>query len=207
MRSIWVLAFVVLLLFTAECFAQVVPAMPPPSPSPIAAIVAAVAPQPVKAPSIAVSPKAQTPVVVEVVKASPAPVVPAAPMAIDAGSGIQPVVVQDVDQAPPQWMQSALVMVKSLPIVGPAISKAIQWVSVLCAILTALSAFVLVVLKALNGIASAAQLAPLADAVKKFQTGPIFYWLRYASMFNAQKPVVAAPVASAPAPQDPVAAA
>lgn len=201
MRSIWLLVFVVLVLFTAECFAQVVPAVP--SPSPIALVTV----QPVSAPSIAVSPKAVIPVVVDVVKALPVPVVPAAPMAINLGSGIQPVVVADVDQAPPQWMQSALVMIKSLPVVGPIISKAIQWLAVICSILTALSAFVLVVLKSLNGIASAAQLEPLADAVKKFQTGPVYYWLRYASMFNAQKPVVAAPVASAPEPQDPVAAA
>lgn len=201
MRSIWLLVFVVLVLFTAECFAQVVPAVP--SPSPIALVTV----QPASAPSIAVSPKAVIPVVVDVVKALPVPVVPAAPMAINLGSGIQPVVVADVDQAPPQWMQSALVMIKSLPVVGPIISKAIQWLAVICSILTALSAFVLVVLKSLNGIASAAQLEPLADAVKKFQTGPIYYWLRYASMFNAQKPVVAAPVASAPEPQDPVAAA
>ena len=201
MKSIWIL-ILALSIFTAfECLAQVVPAVP--APSPIAAVIVPATPPPPPPQTVVVSPKAQTPVVVDVIKANPAPVVPEAPMALNTGSAIQPVVIQDVDQAPPQWMQSALVMVKSLPVVGPIVSKAIQWLAVITSILTALCGCILLILRALSGIASVSQLTVLSEAVVKFQNGPIMYYLKYASLFNAKKPEGAA-VASVPA--QPVAA-
>ena len=175
MRTLWTFLIAISILFTAEAFAQVVP-----SPTPSAT------------PSIAVSPKAQTPVIVDVVKASPAPVTPAAPMSLDSGSSVQPVVIQDVDMAPPTWMQNAFVTIKALPIVGPIVTKALQWLAVITSILTALCACVLLVLKSVAGIAAFSQLTELSDTITKFQNGKVMYWLRYASLFNAPKTVAVA---------------
>jgi hypothetical protein len=99
-----------------------------------------------------------------------------------------PVVVKDTSAAPPIWMQDVLVSIKKLPMVGPLVVKVLNWLGVLCSILTALAAFVMVVLKALTGVLNVAQLTELSAKVQAFQDGKILYWLKYLSMFNAQKP-------------------
>ena len=166
MRSGWILLMAFVLLSVLEAYSAVT-ATPAP---------------------IAVSASATVPVVVNMPSASPAPVVPKAPMSVDASTAVQPVVVKDVDMAPPTWMQDVLVSVKTLPIIGPMITKAVQWLAVICSILTALCAFILLVLKALAGVSTLGNIQSLADKVAAFQNSKIFYYLKYASMFNAQKP-------------------
>jgi hypothetical protein len=119
--------------------------------------------------------------------ASPVAVAPT-PAPVVALSLADPVVVKDTSAAPPVWMQDVLVSIKKLPMVGPIVVKVLNWLGVLCSVLTALAAFLMVVLKALSSVLSLAQLTDLSAKVQAFQDGKILYWLKYLSMFNAQKP-------------------
>jgi hypothetical protein len=99
--------------------------------------------------------------------------------------------------APPKWAQDLLVQAEKLPVVGPIISKALVYAGILVSVLTAIVAFLLTLLSAVSGIAGLSGLAAFASKIQAFKDGKIMYWLKYLSMFNAQKPVVAA--AGAPA--------
>lgn len=135
------------------------------------------------------------PVASPVAVASTAPVV--APVAAIPASQASPVVVKDDSAAPPTWMQDVLVSIKKLPMIGPIVVKALNWVGVLCSILTALAAFLMVALKALSSVMNLAQATDLAAKVQGFQDGKIMYYLKYLSMFNAQKPDASAPAEKA----------
>jgi hypothetical protein len=100
--------------------------------------------------------------------------------------------------APPQWAQDLIVSAGKLPVVGPVVTKGMVYLGIISSILTAGIAFLLSVLAALSGIASLANLTSFATKLTAFRDGKIMYWLKYLSMFNAQKPVPAQ-VASAPA--------
>lgn len=119
-----------------------------------------------------------------------APVAPpvVTPLVVDESAPV-PVTVKDESAAPPVWMQDAVVSVKKLPYIGPFVVKAAQAIAVLFSVLTALCAFLLVLLKALAGFSSLANLAKFADKVETFQNSKIMFYLKYLSAFNAQKPV------------------
>ena len=120
-----------------------------------------------------------------------APVAPAAPIA--QASQPDPVMVKDVSVAPPNWMQDVMVSIKSLPMVGPIAVKVLNWLGVLVSILTALSAFMMIAIQALSSVMNVAQLSDLASKIKGFQDGKLMYYLKYLSMFNAQKPAQVEP--------------
>lgn len=117
---------------------------------------------------------------------SPAPAQPV-PAASPAGSALA----ADPDIQPPSWVLGVLEAAKSLPVVGPIVTKVAIYLGVLCSILTALVCFLLTSLKAVSGVANIAGLAEFTTKLESFKTGPIMYWLKYFSMYNAQKPAVA----------------
>ena len=115
--------------------------------------------------------------------ASPAPIAASVPDTAPA-----PVMVKDINAAPPTWVQDLAVSIKSLPVVGPIVVKALNWIAVIVSILTALCAFLMVALKALSSIMNIASLTNFAASLQAFQDGKIMYYLKYFSAFNAQKP-------------------
>lgn len=95
--------------------------------------------------------------------------------------------VKDESFVPPEWLQNALMSVKSLPVVGPYLVILFQWLGVLVSILTGLFSFLWLVLKSLEGILGAAKLYDLANKIAMLQNSRIMYYLKAFSMFNAQK--------------------
>ena len=112
----------------------------------------------------------------------------AAPVADGMTLAPQANVVQDPVLVPPSWLQSAIIQLKSVPVVGPIVVKVLQWLAVISTILTALCAFLLASIRALIPVLNLAQLSAIADKVAAFQNGKVIYWLKYFSMMNAQKP-------------------
>lgn len=98
-----------------------------------------------------------------------------------------PLVVPDEIFVPPSWLQTVVLSVKSMPLVGPYVVMGLQWLGVLLSILTALCAFALAVLKALSTVLSAAQMAEIALKIKALEKSKVMYWLKYLSAFNAPK--------------------
>ena len=95
--------------------------------------------------------------------------------------------VKDESMVPPEWLQNAVISAKSLPVVGPVIVKSVQWLGVIVSILTALFAFLWVLLRSLQVVASSAKLAPLAEKLAQMENSKAMYYLKALSMFNAQK--------------------
>lgn len=93
--------------------------------------------------------------------------------------------------AAPQWAQDLLSAAANLPIIGPLVSNAMIYAGIASSILTAIVLFLLTVTSAISGVGSFAGLTSLTSAVQAFQSGPIMYWLKFFSMFNAQKPATA----------------
>lgn len=117
------------------------------------------------------------------------PVVASAPVAVSApaqsGSGILDPM--EPDYTPPAWLDTAIRMTISIPVVGPYIVVVMQWLGVIAAILTALCAFLLAMIKALSSVLSAAQLEKVAQFVASLEKSKLMYWLKRLSIFNAQK--------------------
>jgi hypothetical protein len=153
-----------LLTFATAAFAQT-PASPAPAPAAVASPLPAIAPLPATA----------TPVVV-----APSPIV--APAQVPVGD-----VAVAAPAAPPAWFQEVLTNAQSLPVVGPYIAKALVWLGIIAALLTALVAFLLAISASLKGVLNVAGLNNFATEVQAFQDGKIMYWIKYFSMFNAQK--------------------
>lgn len=89
---------------------------------------------------------------------------------------------------PPHWIQDVLLLVKSLPVVGPYVVEALKWVGVVTVILTSLTGAILASLKALQGALKLAKLDDLAAKLAAFEQSKFIFWLKYFSSFNA--PVV-----------------
>lgn len=90
--------------------------------------------------------------------------------------------------APPQWAQDLLVTAEGLPYVGPVIVKIITIVPLVCAILTAVVAFLISLLTMMIGIFNYAGFTSAVAFLTAFQNGKFMYYLKYFSMFNAKKP-------------------
>lgn len=99
--------------------------------------------------------------------------------------------------APPAWATELLSVISGLPIVGPILSKAMTYLGILGALMTALVAFLLAAASALKNVTAWAGLASLAAKVQAFQQSQIMYWLTTLSMFNAKVPPPAPTVADA----------
>lgn len=135
---------------------------------------------------------AQAPIAVDVVEKK-APVVAAQEVApIVAPAPLKSIdeiklTVKDEVLVPPEWLQNALISAKSLPVVGPFLVTAMQWLAMIASILTALFAFLWALLKSLESVASMAKLGPLAEKLAALQNSKLMYYLKAFSMFNAQK--------------------
>ena len=95
--------------------------------------------------------------------------------------------VKDEAFVPPSWLQDALLQAKSIPVVGPYIVKGMQWLGVIVSFLTGLFAFLWAVLRSIQGLASAAKLAGLAEKLVALENSKAMYYLKALSAFNAQK--------------------
>lgn len=100
---------------------------------------------------------------------------------------LEPTVPVAEPAAPPKWAQDILVAAENLPVVGPVVSKVLLYLSILSSILTTGIAFLLAILSGVSRLANLAGLAAFAAKVQLFRNGRIMYWLKFASMFNAQK--------------------
>ena len=87
---------------------------------------------------------------------------------------------------PPEWFESFLLMLKSLPTIGPVIVKASQWFGVLVTVTTSLT---VAVISLVNGAAAIANKLGKPEISKKIEekAAKIIYWLKYVSAFNAPK--------------------
>lgn len=90
-------------------------------------------------------------------------------------------------ETPPQWLVEALKLVYGLPTIGPILAKVMQWAGVLAVILTSLVAFLLGIVAILKPVANWAGLKNFAILLDEFKNSKIMYYLKYLSMFNAQK--------------------
>lgn len=134
---------------------------------------------------------AQTAVSVDVVSAPATAVVQEAP----AAPAVEPVktveqiqlTVKDEVFVPPTWLQDALLQAKNIPFIGPYVVMVFQWLGVVVTLLTGLFAFLWAALKSLQVVASAAQLAGLAEKLAMLENSKIMYYLKAFSAFNAQK--------------------
>lgn len=106
----------------------------------------------------------------------PAPVLPVIPP-------LDPIMV------PPDWLQSAILLIKNIPAVGPILVKIGQYAGVLATVLTSLSVAVIGILKSLQVVLNIAKAPELAAKIEAFEKGKILYWLKYLSMLNAEKKV------------------
>jgi len=95
--------------------------------------------------------------------------------------------VVDPKLLPPTWLEKAMNVAASVPIVGPYVLEAMKWLGVIASILTALVTALLGILLALQKVLSIAKLADLALKIQLFIDGPAMYWLKFFSMYNAKK--------------------
>lgn len=127
----------------------------------------------------------------KVVGPQPAPIAAEVAASVEVNKDVEPqippLMVQDEVLVPPAWLQTVIVSIKSMPLVGPYVVIGLQWLGVLLSILTALCAFALAVLKALSVVLNAAQMAELALKIKALEKSKVMYWLKYLSAFNAPK--------------------
>lgn len=91
--------------------------------------------------------------------------------------------------APPAWLQDVLLFLKSMPVVGPYLTEALKWLGVISAVLTTLTAALLSVIKVLTTVLTYAKLPEMAAKLEAFQNSKFIFWLKYFSMFNAQKAI------------------
>lgn len=95
--------------------------------------------------------------------------------------------VKDEAFVPPEWLQDALLQAKNIPFIGPYLVKIMQWLGVIVSIITGLFAFLWAALRSLQVVASAAQLAGLAEKLAAAENSKVMYYLKALSAFNAQK--------------------
>lgn len=90
--------------------------------------------------------------------------------------------------APPQWAQDLVTFVESLPMVGPIVAKVLVYLGILVSIMTVIVTMLTGILGTLSGISNYAGFTAIVAALTAFQNGPIMYWLKFFSAFNAKKP-------------------
>jgi hypothetical protein len=90
--------------------------------------------------------------------------------------------------APPQWAQDLITTAEKLPLVGPYVAKALLYLGILSAILTSLTACIMGILSILMGVSNAARLTNVSTFLANFRDGKFMYWIKFFSLFNAQKP-------------------
>ena len=129
------------------------------------------------------APEAAQPLPAAPVVAAPAVAMP--PLTAVEKAELPQLEVKDESLVPPTWLQDVIVAVKGFPVVGPYLVMLLQWLGVLSAILTALCAFLLISVKAVNNVLNLMKLTEFAAKIAAFEKGKVMYWLKYLSMFNA----------------------
>jgi hypothetical protein len=91
-----------------------------------------------------------------------------------------------MDFMPPEWLVFVLNLLISIPKIGPILVMGLKYMSILGGLLTALSMFLVAVLKSLEMLSFYLKLEhvlkPVIDFIQK-----IMPWVKYLSMFNVQK--------------------
>lgn len=87
----------------------------------------------------------------------------------------------------PEWLESAMLAVSSIPVVGPVVVEIAKWLGVISSILTILVSAILALIKVLGLVLPAARLASIALWVAKLEGSAVMYWLKFFSMYNAKK--------------------
>lgn len=95
--------------------------------------------------------------------------------------------------APPSWLGGLLLTLQGLPVVGPYLVIAFQWIAIVSAIFTVLSIAVQAIFSLPEVTARFAGAPALADKIKNV-SDKIVYWLKFFSIRNAQTPIPAASV-------------
>ncbi len=91
-----------------------------------------------------------------------------------------------VEVPSPVWFQDLLTYLREVPAIGPWVSWAFEWASALSVVVTAFAGATIVSLKALSKVLKGAKLLELAVKVELW-AAPVIYWLKYVTVFNAQK--------------------
>lgn len=121
--------------------------------------------------------------------ADPSPSPSGFPISISQPASPSPSVVAVAEPAaPPAWAQQLMVTAQKLPVIGPIVSKALLYLGILASVLTMLAGFLIGALQAISGAFSYAGLTNAVAAIGAFQNGKFMYYLKYFSLFNAQKP-------------------
>lgn len=113
----------------------------------------------------------------------PVPTVAAAAEAVQALPDVAP----DAKFLPPTWLAKAMDVVSSMPVVGPIVVEVAKWLGVIASILTILVTALLGVLRVLITSANLLKLASLAAKIEALMNGPLMYWLKFFSVYNAKK--------------------
>lgn len=86
----------------------------------------------------------------------------------------------------PSWIIDLTMFLNQLPGVGPYLTLAFDWVGALAVITTAVAGAAVLSLHALGKVLKSRGLDEKADKLEKL-ANPVLYWLKYASLLNAQK--------------------
>ncbi len=130
------------------------------------------------------------------VAASPQPSASPSPALLGVPVYKEPPLVPNVTQlttvpevsAPPVWAQDLMVTAGKLPIIGPVVSKVMLYLGIVSSILTLFCGFLI---SAIGIVSQSLKYAGLENAVATlgaFQNGKFMYYLKFFSLFNAQKP-------------------
>jgi hypothetical protein len=84
------------------------------------------------------------------------------------------IVMMDPVTVPPEWLQGALIWLKSMPYVGPVLAEIFKWVGVVASIMTALSYTAQIILALPEVVARFAGAPALAEKIK-FWSDKILY--------------------------------
>ena len=92
-----------------------------------------------------------------------------------------------ITHLPPVWLEKVMDTASAVPVVGPVVVTALKWLGVLSSVLTALVTAILAIAMALQKLLPLTKLADLTIKVEAFMNGPIMYWLKFFSIYNAKK--------------------
>lgn len=94
----------------------------------------------------------------------------------------------------PAYLETVLHIVESMPVVGPFLVTVAKWLGVLASALTLLVTAIMGLIKLLQPLLNMAKLTSIAGMLEAFMNGPIMYWLKFASIYNAKKADKSGPV-------------
>lgn len=109
-----------------------------------------------------------------------------APAAVEPMPETAPSIAEKVPP-PPEWLDNVMSVVFKIPVVGPYLLKIMQFLGLIASVLTVIVTLSLGGLQSLAVILKWVKLSDLAVKILAFQNSPVFYWLKFFSIYNAQK--------------------